>query len=173
MHALCRLFLEHLGPAYKVGKREMIPFVIDMALLYERFVAEWLKAHPLDGYSIEAQKDKIVDPRQKRTITMDLLLCEVPFGRPKCVMDTKYKVGVTSNDDIYQVVSYAVANECSDAILIYPVELDQPLDTLWGDIRVRSATFSLEGDLEEAGRNFVRELFGSLNNQDMTVPQSL
>lgn len=158
MHALCRLFLEHLGPVYKVGKREMLPFVIDMALLYERFVAEWLKSHPLEGYSIEAQIDKIVDAKQKRTITMDLLVHEEPSHQPKCVMDTKYKIGSPSNDDIFQVVSYAVANSCRDAILIYPVELEQPLDERWGDIRVRSATFSLEGDLEEAGRRFKQNM---------------
>jgi 5-methylcytosine-specific restriction enzyme subunit McrC len=158
MHALCRLFLEHLGPAYKVGKREMIPFVVDMALLYERFIAEWLSAHPFEGYSLEAQKDMIVDHNQKRTITLDLLLYEEPCHRPKCVMDTKYKVGIPSNSDIYQVVSYAVANGCSDAMLIYPAELERPLDERWGDIRVRSATFSLEGDLEEAGRKFSQEI---------------
>lgn len=153
MHALCRLFLEHLGPEYKVGKREMIPFVVDMSRLYERFVAEWLKAHPLDGYSIEAQKNKIVDPRQKRIITIDLLLYEEPHHKCICVMDTKYKVGAPSNGDIYQVVSYAVANGCRDAILVYPVDLERPLDEKWGDIRVRSATFSLE-DIEEAGSRF-------------------
>jgi len=158
MHALCRLFLEHLGPAYKVGKREMIPFVVDMALLYERFVAEWLKTHPAVGYSIEAQKNIKVDPRQNRTITMDLLIYEEPSHRPKCVLDTKYKVGVPSNDDIYQVVSYAVANGCKDAILVYPAELERPLDERWGDIRVRSATFSLEGDLEETGRRFTQNM---------------
>lgn len=173
MHALCRLFLEHLGPAYNVGKREMIPFVVDMALLYERFVAKWLKAHPMEGYSIEAQKDMIVDPKQKRTITMDLLLYEEPSRRPKCVMDTKYKVGAPSNDDIYQVVSYAVANGCKDAILVYPAELERPLDERWGDIRVRSATFSLEGDLEEAGQNFVRGIVSLLNNQNLDAQQSL
>lgn len=165
MHALCRLFLEHLGPADKVGKREMIPFVVDMALLYERFVAEWLKAHPVEGYSVEAQKDMIVDPKQQRTITMDLLLYEEPGHQPICVMDTKYKVGSPSNDDIYQVVSYAVANGCREAVLIYPVELEQPLDMPWGDIRVRSATFSLEGDLEEAGHEFVRGIVGSLSGK--------
>mgnify|MGYP000951578926 CR=1 FL=1 len=162
MHALCRLFLEHLGPTHKVGKREMIPFVVDMALLYERFVAKWLKAHPMDGYSIEAQKDMIVDPKQRRTITMDLLLYEEPSRRPKCVIDTKYKVGAPSNDDIYQAVSYAVANGCKDAILVYPAELELPLDERWGDIRVRSATFSLEGDLEEAGRRFKQNMGSSL-----------
>jgi 5-methylcytosine-specific restriction enzyme subunit McrC len=73
-------------------------------------------------------------------------------------MDTKYKVGAPSNDDIYQVVSYAAANGCKDAILVYPAELDRPLDERWGDIRVRSATFSLEGDLEETGRRFTQNI---------------
>ena len=161
MHALCRLFLEHLGPAHKIGKREMIPFIVNMANLYELFVAEWLKAHILEGYSIEAQKEMIIGHQQNMKFRMDIVLYDERTHQSKCIMDTKYKVGAPSMDDIYQVVAYAEANGCKEAILIYPAELEQPLDVMWGDnIRVRSATFSLEGDLEEAGQRFVQEMIG-------------
>jgi 5-methylcytosine-specific restriction enzyme subunit McrC len=158
MHALCRLFLEHLGPAHKVGKREMIPFVVNMASLYELFVAEWLKARTLEGFSIEAQKEVILERQQNIKFRMDLVLCDKRTNQPKCIMDTKYKVGVPSMDDIYQVVAYAEANGCKEAILIYPAELESPLDMMWGDIHVRSATFSLEGDLDEAGQKFLYQM---------------
>jgi 5-methylcytosine-specific restriction enzyme subunit McrC len=45
MHALCRFFLENSGPTHERGDRSMLPFVVNMPRLYERFVAEWLNAH--------------------------------------------------------------------------------------------------------------------------------
>jgi len=36
--------------------------------------------------------------------------------------------------------------------------MESPLDMRVGDIHVRSATFSLEGDLDEAGWDFVHEI---------------
>jgi len=44
------------------------------------------------------------------------------------------------------VIAYAEAIGCKEAILIYPVEMESPLDMWVGDIHVRSATFALEGD---------------------------
>ena len=161
MHALCRLFLEHLGPAHKIGKREMIPFLVNMANLYELFVAEWLKAHDIEGFSIEAQRDVVIDRRQNVKFRMDLVLCDRSSQQPKCIMDTKYKIGPPSMSDIHQVIAYAEAIGCKEAILIYPVEKESPLDMWVGDIHVRSATFALEGDLDEAGWDFVHEIMGS------------
>jgi 5-methylcytosine-specific restriction enzyme subunit McrC len=42
LHALCRFFLENLGPTHELGSHQMLPFVLDMAALFERFVAAWL-----------------------------------------------------------------------------------------------------------------------------------
>lgn len=41
-HALCRFFLDNSGPAHNAGKAEMTPFLVNMANLFELFVAEWL-----------------------------------------------------------------------------------------------------------------------------------
>lgn len=65
------------------------------------------------------------------------------------------------NDDIKQVIAYAVATHCYEAVLVYPDHLDKDkqLNTRVGNIRVRSLTFSLDGNLENAGQSFVKELF--------------
>lgn len=170
MHALCRLFLEHLGPAHNIGNHEMIPYLVNMANLYELFVAEWLKAQNLVGYSIEAQRDIIIDHRQNMKFRMDLVLCDGSSQQPKCIMDTKYKIGTPSMSDIHQVIAYAEAIGCTDAILIYPVKMQSPLDMMVGDIHVRSATFSLEGDLDEAGWDFVHEILGPQVNAKIIPP---
>ena len=46
-------------------------------------------------------------------------------------------------------------------MLEYPKRLDHPLDLVIGKIRVRSMTFSLDGNLDDEGRRFLDELLGS------------
>ena len=43
-------------------------------------------------------------------------------------------------------------------MLIYPTPLSKPLDITIRDIRIRSLTFALDGDLEQAGQAFLRTL---------------
>ena len=45
LHALCRFFLENSGPAHSSGGHTFFPFLVDMAQLFERFVAGWLQKH--------------------------------------------------------------------------------------------------------------------------------
>ena len=79
-----------------------------------------------------------------------------------CVLDTKYKTAPQpKNDDVFQVMGYAEAKGCKDAVLVYPVPLSRPLNEKVGGIRVRSMTFSLSGDLEQSGAAFLGALLGS------------
>ena len=76
------------------------------------------------------------------------------------MLDTKYKrPEAPAQSDIQQAIACAEAKGSPEAILVYPVEMDRPLDATVGRIRVRSITFSLEGDLEDAGKQFLAELF--------------
>jgi 5-methylcytosine-specific restriction enzyme subunit McrC len=63
-----------------------------------------------------------------------------------------------SGIDVAQVVAYAQAKGCLDAVLIYPTPLAKPLDEHVGTTRVRSATFALDGALEDAGKEFLSKL---------------
>ena len=68
------------------------------------------------------------------------------------MLDTKYKKPPKpATSDIAQVVAYAEAAGCHDAILLYPSPLDSPLDGSVGNIRVRSRVFDLKQDLNDAG----------------------
>ncbi|MCX7038200.1 MAG: hypothetical protein NT005_03560 [Spirochaetes bacterium] len=42
---MCRFFLESSGPTHEPGGNLMLPFLVDMARLFELFVAEWLQQH--------------------------------------------------------------------------------------------------------------------------------
>jgi 5-methylcytosine-specific restriction enzyme subunit McrC len=75
------------------------------------------------------------------------------------VLDTKYKMAAkVDNADISQIVTYAKAKGCHEAVLIYPTQLQRPLDVQIADLHVRSLTFALDADLEEAGQQFLKFL---------------
>lgn len=159
MHALCRFFLEQSGPLHPPGDRQMLPFLVDMARLYERFVAEWLATHLSAGLRLEAQERVTIGQSSRLKFDIDLVLYDAAGDRARWVLDTKYKrPAAPANEDIFQVVAYAQAKGCRQAVLVYPAAQVQPLDETIGEIRVRSLTFGLGGDLEQTGRQFLNAL---------------
>jgi len=164
LHALCRFFLEHTGPSHEYGDRKVIPFLVNMARLYELFVAEWLKKHLPSGLSLKAQEKVDVGEGDTLSFKIDLVLYDNATGKARCVLDTKYKALETpSTDDVAKVVAYAEMKDCNEAMLVYPVALSIPIDSMVGKIRVRSVTFALEGDLEEQGVRFMQKILDSLS----------
>ncbi|HDQ72324.1 MAG TPA: restriction endonuclease [Chloroflexi bacterium] len=163
MHALCRFFLEHSGPTHEMGDRTVLPFLVNMARLFELFVAEWLKAHLPPGFSLRAQEKVDIGEGDVLSFTIDLVLCSEETGEVVCVLDTKYKdAAKPSADDVTQVVAYAEMKGCQSAVLIYPIQLSKPLNERVGSIQVRSLTFSLEGELDDAGKTFVYQLLSDV-----------
>lgn len=156
IHVLCGFFLEHSGPSIRPGERRMLPFLVDMAGLFEKFAAEWLKNHVPSGF--EAASQKIIPVGERFKFRIDLTLIDKASQKTAFVLDTKYKKGPPLPNDVSQVVTYAEATGCTEAILIYPTRLQEPLDENIGRIRVRSLAFSLDDDLEQAGEAFLRDL---------------
>ena len=159
MHGLCRFFLEHTGPSNSRGDKKMLPFLIDMASLFERFVAAWLKQHLPDAYELKVQ-ERVQVSEGVPTFQIDLVLYDAAEGRALMVLDTKYKKDpIPSNDDINQVISYAQLKDCPDAVLIYPTGAIHAVNTPFGQgRRLRSAAFDLSGDLDQAGRTLLEGL---------------
>ncbi len=159
MHALCRFFLSHTGPAHSHGQAAMLPFLVDMARLYELFVAEWMCANLPAGWQIRAQERVQIGPRGSGLqFDIDLVLY-TPEGRPFAVLDTKYKSAKRAdNADVSQIIAYAKAKGCRQAALIYPLPLSQPLDVEIDGLRLRSLTFGLDGNLETAGQALMSEI---------------
>jgi len=157
LHGLCAFFLEHTSPSHRLGDLPAMPFVVEMARLYERFVAAWLRAHVGEGWRIQAQESHAISGDQRFAI--DLVLYERSSGTVRCVMDTKYKAATRADmADVAQVVAYAQAKGATNAVLIYPQLLATPLDAMIGDIRVRTLAFTLDGDLDQAGRALLTQV---------------
>jgi 5-methylcytosine-specific restriction enzyme subunit McrC len=157
LHGLCHFFLDNSGPTHQYGKHTMMPFMVNMARLFEEFVARWLAAHLPWNWRLETQYRVPLDQAGAMHFDIDLVLWDVQSDRPICVLDTKYKTAETS-PDISQIISYAEAVGCRHAILIYPMPLKEPLEGRAGDIRFRSMTFDLNTDLDGAGKALVDEL---------------
>jgi 5-methylcytosine-specific restriction enzyme subunit McrC len=161
LHALCRFFLDHAGLTHEAGDRKMLPFLVDTARLYEHFVAEWLRAHLPAGVSMVAQEPVIIDEALR--FNLDVVLYNSATVSALCVLDTKYKAATApSAEDVEQVVAYAEAKGCREAVLVYPSALIRSVDAKVGRIRVRTLTFSPSGELDPAGKAFVSMLLSPI-----------
>jgi 5-methylcytosine-specific restriction enzyme subunit McrC len=153
LHGLCRFFLEQAGPSHHVGDRVMVPYLVNMAALYEKFVAQWLRRNLPTHLSLKAQENIVIDPDGRLQITIDLVITDKDSGQTRFVIDTKYKAPEkAAPDDIYQIFFYARAKNSPRAVLIYPTLLPTPLNVRQDDIHIQSLAFPLTGNLEENGR---------------------
>jgi len=158
MHALCRFFLEHSGPTHESGESEMIPFVVSMPGLFEKFVAEWLTAHLPDDLDLVQQHAVKISEDGAVRIYIDMVIRDSD-GQTLYVLDTKYKIHEhAQTHDVEQVVAYGVAMDCDRAVLIYPRPLAKPLDLDWEKVKVRSLSFDVAGDLELEGGKLLEKL---------------
>jgi 5-methylcytosine-specific restriction enzyme subunit McrC len=129
-----------------------------MAKLYESFVAEWLYINLPPPFTVRSQH-RVICGAGSPAFVIDLVLYDERTNLPLFVLDTKYKApGRAAKEDIYQVVTYAKLMNCREAILIYPIGLEWPLDIEIGDVRVRSVEFAIDADLENAGTTFLSML---------------
>ena len=139
----------------------MLPFLVNMPRLYELFVSDWLKAHLPDAISLVPQERAHLDGTSGLYFDIDLVLRDTSTGEVLGVMDTKYKNTTTpATNHVAQIVAYAEKMGCHEALLVYPRGLPQPFEARVGDIRVRSLSFSLDGDVDEAGHLFMRTVLG-------------
>jgi 5-methylcytosine-specific restriction enzyme subunit McrC len=159
LHALCRFFLENSGPSHLSGDHQMLPFLIDMARLFELFVAEWLKVHLPDALELLVQHNISVGLADELTYRIDLVLRDRKTGKTLCVLDTKYKsVDSPSNEDVNQVVTCAELQACQKAVLLYPTPLPQLSTLQLGRFQIRCLAFDLKADLEQAGETLLQNL---------------
>ena len=164
LHALCRFFLDHSGPSHEQGGHQMLPFLIDMARLYEMFVAEWLRKNIPGHIILRDQAPFSIGGVNRVEFRIDLLLIDRATGRRLCLIDTKYKTpSGPSSGDLEQVIAYAKTLGCPEAVLVYPQILSKPFDHLiGGDIHVWTSTFGLAEDLEKQGQVFMSTLLASI-----------
>jgi hypothetical protein len=88
-------------------------------------------------------------------IKIDLLLRDAD-GQAICVLDAKYKIAEQPKlSDCEQVVAYAGANGCREAILVCPARMEKGIDLQWGEVRLRTLSFDLAAHLDVSGANLL------------------
>jgi 5-methylcytosine-specific restriction enzyme subunit McrC len=158
-HAICRFFLDNAGPTHKQGEAENIPFLFNLERLFEMFVTAWLKKHLPDEITLKEQEHYHIGIEMRTDFIADLVLTDSKTKEVLTILDTKYKRSSTPEaSDIEQVVAYSTAWGCKTAWLVYPSARTKMIDETIGDIRVRSAVFNLDGDLEENGLIFMNAI---------------
>lgn len=158
LHALCRFFLEQSGPSHAHGKHEMLPFLVNMAQLYEMYVAEFLAQQLPPNLRLTPQH-KFILTDDHISITIDMVLTDTITDETVAVLDTKYKrAPQPSSDDLQQIVAYAAAKKCRRGILIYPVMPTTPFNTHYGasGIEVITTTVSADGEIGEGLLRVIR-----------------
>ena len=138
----------------------MLPVLVDMDKLFELFVVEWMKWHVSDRFIVREQENVQLQMGQAVSIDIDITVEDLECGQSVLVLDTKYKAPEQpAPADIHQVVAYAEAKNCRKAVLVYPVSLRKAIGGYWGaDIHVESVPFRLDGDLDQAGHEFLAKL---------------
>jgi 5-methylcytosine-specific restriction enzyme subunit McrC len=165
MHLLARFFLENTGPTHIIGEHQMIPFLVDTAHLFELFISEWLKAQLPENLIIKYQEYLSIGTSEDLYFKIDVVVYDKETRSAICVLDTKYKnQDKPSSSDIAQVIAYATAKGCTDAILVYPRPLARPLNEWVRGIHIRSIEFALNNDLEQAGQDFLHDLLQGLSS---------
>ncbi len=156
---LCRLLIEGYAPSMEAGDVEQLAFVFDMNVLFEEFVAEFLRRHKDDIVLKDGRSLKKVERQRvlgklfgKFRMMVDLVLEATPIedGRgERFLVDTKYKVLDVTKDhsglsqtDFYQMYAYARAgsDKYRAIILLYPATEPEVEDTFYHEgmtLRVR------------------------------------
>lgn len=131
--ALARMLLEMLSVTHRAGEREMLPLLIAMPRLFERFVQRLLEERlPGDGLTVRwERRRRSLDIDRTVTLRPDLVICR--HGEPICIGDAKYKptgwddemadveeATASRNADVYQMLAYCTGYRVRDAVLIYP-----------------------------------------------------
>ncbi|MFH0748423.1 MAG: restriction endonuclease [Candidatus Bathyarchaeota archaeon] len=164
MHGLCRFFLEYCGPGLEVGKYEFIPFMLNMPMLFESFVGEWLDEHLPREYRIKKQYHVSWDTEKRLLFKIDLILTDSKGKEVFAVLDTKYKYKMEPETrDIEQIIAYAVRMETQKGFLIYPSSDTMNIQANAGRVKVTSLVFDIGSDIENSGKNFLADLLGRIN----------
>ncbi len=160
LHVLCRFFLENSGPSYETGDNNMLPFMVNMARLFELFVAEWLIAHLPKKYQLEKQESVKFGLSGDISFLIDLVISETKKRENLCVYWTRNIKPLISllKMILLKLILYSGLKNCIEGILVYPELLKYPMDSTVKGVRIRSATFSLDGDLEAAGQRFLKQI---------------
>jgi 5-methylcytosine-specific restriction enzyme subunit McrC len=165
---LARLLLDMLSVTHRYGEREMLPLLLHMPSVFERFLERALRERLAPEGLIVVGQDtsRRLDVGHRVTLKPDAVIYRE--GKPVLIVDAKYKrTGFDEeseedrtkarNADIYQMMAYCVGYGVGDAVLIYPEKTER--ETI--EIRQNGVDVTVHGagiDLDAGKNAFDRRL---------------
>lgn len=136
IHRLCRLFLEGASVSEELGEFGFRAFLLDMNLLFERFVTVSLEDLARSPFGLRPQFGSSLDTEQRVGIKPDLMFTwrHVPAMPADCKYK-RIKEGEFKNADLYQMLAYCTALGLPRGALIYPRNESE----LTGEVAVRNS----------------------------------
>jgi 5-methylcytosine-specific restriction enzyme subunit McrC len=143
MHRLGALIVRLSGSGSGSGSTATEAIAIYMPEVFETMVCTALRSRATPEIRLAAWRKLRFGGSSNVVFEPDFVLSDIT-GRAKVVIDAKYKgaAGVDPSD-VQQVVAYATALRCTEAVLVYPQPIDDRLDILVGPVHVRSAHIDL------------------------------
>lgn len=153
---LAQVILEAVSWTHRDGTYHGGAFLVDMAAVFEGYIANRLMAHlGVRGLEVTTQDRRWwLDADHAIALRPDIVISQI--GETVTAADTKYKVlgdgtGGIPNSDVYQAVAYALALGVPEAHLIY-VSGDvsaRTVDVPTAGVRIHAHAIPLAGSAEQ------------------------
>ena len=127
----CALVLEQHTYTSRIDQTLQWCMLLPMEYVFEDFVAGFLERHFAHQWKVQYQKSELFLSSTPRAFQLqhDIVLTSKSDPNKIVIIDTKYKIrnwstsdvkaGI-SQQDMYQVVSYALRRGCENVVLLYP-----------------------------------------------------
>jgi 5-methylcytosine-specific restriction enzyme subunit McrC len=124
---MCRFFLGEGQLSHDTGSFQNFSFLLPMELIFEDYLAGFLEENFHDRYRTSYQSIGWLTDQNIFQMRYDILLKNKLTGK-NIIVDAKYKLrsseekgkrGISQND-LYQMVSYAIRKNCDCVVLLYP-----------------------------------------------------
>lgn len=148
--ALSRQVLEGSGVALTEGSTGAVSFLVDMNLLFERWIGRELERRLWPDIGVLGQEGVLLSTDRSVDMRPDLMFTS--GGKTVLVGDIKYKLtgtGMARNPDYYQLLAYTVATDLPAGILVYCQSDEAPPRTITvrnGGQRLTCYPLPLAGD---------------------------
>lgn len=158
---LCKLILSEESVNLDYSGNELVhTFLVNMEMLFQRFVAQVLKRYFGEENVLYHQKS-YADSKGELDVIPDIML---NWNGNSSVIDTKYKDAPDkpSTDDLAQCVLYSISTDSKRSILVYPENLIKRDFLLKNGTVLSCVGFDLESktinDFEDKCARFVTEI---------------
>ncbi len=162
MHALCYFLLQQRSPAWGLGTEEGPAYLLHMPTLFERFCTAFIDHKLNHEVELKAQYHTRLKGTERFSFRLDMALFSAATGQPLAVIDAKYKADGPSENDVQQVVAYAVQLGTRRAFLLYPSsDVDEQFEV--GPVAVQALGYDFEAEnIEKAGQGVIRKIENSI-----------